>query len=96
MRVTCNHPQSSYGIPVILADDGTVMDYGPGLTAALQKLGWSRADFAGKCGYKSARSVEKFWQGVVPPATTLNMLGVALEGRRAETKRLHDIYDKNQ
>ena len=80
MRTTCNHPQSSYGIPVILADDGSVMDYGPGLTAGLQKLGWSRADFARHCGY-STRSVEKFWQGVVPPAATLNMLGVALDLR---------------
>jgi len=82
MRITCNHSQSSYGIPVILTDSGEVMDYGPGLTAALQKLGWSRADLATHCGYSGPRSVEKFWQGVVPPATTLNMLGVALERRR--------------
>ena len=81
MRTTCNHPQSSYGIPVILADDGSVMDYGPGLTAALAKIGWSRADFAAHCGYSTARSVEKFWQGVVPPAATLNMLGVELDRR---------------
>jgi hypothetical protein len=79
MRITCIHPSSSHGIPVILADDGSVMDYGPGLTATLQKLGWSRADFAAYCGYSGPRSVEKFWQGVVPPATTLNMLAVALD-----------------
>jgi hypothetical protein len=79
MKITCNHSQSSYGIPVILSDGGEVMDYGPGLTAALQKLGWSRADFAVHCGYSGPRSVEKFWQGVVPPSSTLNMLGVELD-----------------
>lgn len=79
MRVTCHHSASSYGVPVILDDGGALMDYGPGLTAILDCLGWSRAQFADHCGYKSARSVEKFWQGVVPPATTLNMLGVELD-----------------
>ena len=29
MRVTTHHPSSSYGVPVILADDGSVMDYAP-------------------------------------------------------------------
>lgn len=82
MRITCNHPQSSYGIPIILADGGEVMDYGPGLTATLQKLGWSRADFASHCGYSGPRSVEKFWQGGAPPAATLNMLGVELDRHR--------------
>lgn len=79
MVITCNHSASSYGVPVILDDGGALMDYGPGLTATLKRLGWSRADFAAHCGYRSARSVEKFWQGVVPPAATLNMLGVALD-----------------
>lgn len=79
MRITCNHSASSCGIPVILSDGGEVMDYGPGLSAALAKLGWSRADFAAHCGYSGTRSIEKFWQGVVPPAATLNMLGVALD-----------------
>lgn len=79
MKITCNHSSSSYGIPVILGDDGQLMDYGPGLTAVLKNLGWSRSDFAANCGYSGPRSVEKFWQGVVPPAAVLNMLGVALD-----------------
>ena len=82
MRVTCNHQASHYGIPVILADGGGVMDYGPGLTAALAKLGWSRADFAAPCGYSGPRSVEKCWQGVVPPAATLTLHGVELDRHR--------------
>jgi hypothetical protein len=82
MKITCHHPASSHGIPVILADDGTVMDYGPGLTAVLKTLRWTRSDFASHCQYKSPRSVEKFWQGVVPPAATLNQLSVAVENSR--------------
>lgn len=79
MKITCNHSQSSYGIPVILDDDGNVMDYVPGLNLALERLGWTRADIAEKSGYKSARSIEKFWQGVPPSAQLLNVLSVALK-----------------
>lgn len=79
MKITCHHPESANGIPVILGDAGNVLGYPAGLTAVLERLEWSRADFAAHCGYKSARSVEKFWQGVTPPAATLNMLAVALE-----------------
>jgi hypothetical protein len=79
MKITCHHPSSTYGIPVILSDAGEPMDYAPGLTATLARIGWSRAQFAERCGYKSARSVEKFWQGVQPPAATLNQLAVALD-----------------
>ena len=78
MKITCNHPSSSSGVPVILDDNGEAMDYGPGLTATLFLLGWSRADFASHCGY-SLRSVEKFWQTTIPPAATLNLLGLELE-----------------
>jgi len=80
MRMTCNHPQSSYGIPVILADDGSVMDYGPGLAACIDRLGWSWADLAAFWGFSSARGVERYRQGVmVPSAANLNMLGVELD-----------------
>ncbi|HRW57947.1 MAG TPA: hypothetical protein P5185_09335 [Oscillospiraceae bacterium] len=78
MRVTCDHSASSYGIPVILDDDGAVMDYAAGLTAVLQRLGWSRERAAIAAGYKSARSIEKFWQGVPPSAQLLNVLALEL------------------
>ena len=87
ITITCNHTSSRYGLPVILDDADQPMDYEPGLTAALVFLDWTREDFAQNCGYKSARSVEKFWQGTTPPASTLNMLGVAIDqassGRRS-------------
>ena len=79
MKITCNHPSSSYGVPVILDDRGEVMDYASGLSAVIDRLNWTRSDFASHCGYSTARSVEKFWQGAIPPAATLNMLGVALD-----------------
>ena len=77
MQITCHHPASSHGIPVILDDAGAPMDYAPGLVEVLARLGWSRSEFAARCGY-SSRSVEKFFQSLVPPAATLNLLSVAL------------------
>lgn len=77
MKITCNHSASSYGQPVILDDSGAVMDYGSGMTAALKKLGWTRAEFAERCGYRP-RGVEKFWQGAPVPASALNVLALAL------------------
>ena len=82
MKITCNHPASSYGQPVILADDRSVMDYGAGLTMALKTLGWSRAELSHRCGYKGrARGVDRFWQGHIPPASVLNVVGLALDLR---------------
>lgn len=83
MTITCNHPASSYGIPVILDDRGEPMDYAPGLTETLRRIGWSREEAARAAGYKSARSIEKFWQGRPPSAQLLNVL--ALEIDRTET-----------
>ena len=97
MQVTCFHEESKGGIPVIVDDQGEVVDYPSGLTKVLDELGWSRAEFAQKMGYKNARAVEQFWQKRIPPANVLNMLELALEappevkGRDAlaEVKRAH-------
>ena len=75
MQVTCLHSASKKGLPVILDDDGDVMPYAKGLTAILKYLQISRAQLAQMMGYKSARSIEKFWQGTTPPAYLLNILG---------------------
>jgi AraC-like DNA-binding protein len=67
VRITTQHARSSYGFPVILDDRGRVMDQIPGLTLALERLGWSRAALAEKCGV-SPRTVEAWFQTVtVPP-----------------------------
>jgi len=80
MRITCNHPQSKNGLPVILSDCREVMGYGEGLTAVLIVLGLTREQFAVKYGYNGERSVERlFHKGSRPPVRLLNRLGVALD-----------------
>ncbi|OQA34210.1 MAG: helix-turn-helix protein [Betaproteobacteria bacterium ADurb.Bin341] len=80
MRCTIDHPASSYGQPVILADDGSVMDYAPGIKAARAKLGLTAAQLAEKLGV-SERTVNGWEQGRMPKTAGLNMLGKLL--RRA-------------
>lgn len=74
MRVTTNHSASSYGQPVILADDGSVMDYAPGIKAIRAKAGLSTQDLADRCGV-SRRTVEGWEQGRTPTAAALNVMG---------------------
>lgn len=73
MRVTTQHPASSYGQPVILADDGSVMDYAPGIKAVRAKLGWSTQQLADACGV-SRRTVEGWEQDRMPTAAALNVM----------------------
>lgn len=78
MRITLNHPASSYGIPVILDDTGKVMDPGPGVSAVRKTIGWSRPVFASMCNV-SIRTVEA-WETRIPvPASALNVLKVGLK-----------------
>jgi len=73
MRVTIKHPASNYGIPVILGDDGKVMDYAPGIKAIRSKLGWSTQQLADACGV-SRRTVEGWESGRPPEAAPLNVM----------------------
>lgn len=73
MRVTTNHPASSYGQPVILADDGSPMDYAPGIKAIRTKCGLSTQALADLCGV-SRRTVEGWEQGRMPTAAALNVM----------------------
>jgi ribosome-binding protein aMBF1 (putative translation factor) len=73
MQITCNHSASSYGIPVILGDDGKVMDYAPGIKAIRAKRGWSTQELADKCGV-SRRTVEGWEAGRMPEARCLNIM----------------------
>jgi DNA-binding transcriptional regulator YiaG len=73
MRVTTNHSASSYGQPVILADDGSLMDYAPGIKAIRSKLGWSTQQLADACGV-SRRTVEGWEQDRTPTAAALNVM----------------------
>ena len=73
MRVTIKHPSSSDGQPVILGDDGLVMDYAPGIKAIRAKLGWSTQQLADACGV-SRRTVEGWESGRMPEAAPLNVM----------------------
>ena len=77
MKITCNHSSSSYGVPVILADDGEVMDYAPGIKALRAKLGISTQDLAERCNV-SRRTVEGWEQGRMPDAAALNVMAQLL------------------
>lgn len=70
MTITCNHSASSYGQPVILADDGTLMDYATGIKAIREKLSLSTQDLADECGV-SRRTVEGWEQGRMPTTNAL-------------------------
>jgi DNA-binding transcriptional regulator YiaG len=80
MKITIDHASSSYGIPVVLADSGEVMDYAPGIKAARAKLGLTAAALAGKLGV-SERTVNGWEQGRMPEVAGLNMLGKLLRGK---------------
>ena len=77
MNITCNHSSSSYGVPVILADGGDVMDYAPGIKAVRAKLSLSTQDLAEKCNV-SRRTVEGWEQGRMPDVAALNVMAQLL------------------
>lgn len=79
MTITTDHAASSYGVPVILGDDGGLMDYGPGVREVRRRLGLSRSALGERLG-ASARTVEGWEQGKdAVPAKRLWMLKELLE-----------------
>ena len=80
MKITTDHPTSSYGIPVILDDAGQVMDYGPGVKALRKKLGLNTSDFGSLIGV-SGRTVEGWEQGKrMPGKPELMLMNQLLRG----------------
>lgn len=73
MRVTTNHSASSYGMPIILDDDGNLIDYGPGIKTIRMNLRWSTQQMADACGV-SRRTVEGWEMGRMPTAAALNVM----------------------
>ena len=81
MRITIDHAASSYGVPVILGDDGQLLDYAPGIRATRDKLGLTARQLGELCGV-SERTVNGWEQGRMPETAALNMLGKLLRARR--------------
>jgi DNA-binding XRE family transcriptional regulator len=78
MRITTEHATSSYGLPVILDDDGHPMDYAPGVRAVRRALGMSTTELGSVVG-KSRRTVEDWEQDRYnPPAEALYVLAAHL------------------
>ena len=73
MIITCDHSASSYGVPVILDDDGQLLDYAEGVRALRALRGWSTLDMAMVAGV-SRRTVEGWEQGRNPRVAALNVL----------------------
>jgi DNA-binding transcriptional regulator YiaG len=73
MQVTTHHPSSSYGQPVILADDGSVMDYAPGIKAIRAKTGMTTQQLAEAVGV-SRRTVEGWEMGRMPSTLALRAM----------------------
>ena len=78
MRVTTDHAASSFGVPVVLDDRDRVMDYGPGVRAVLERLGWDKHTTAERCNV-SVRTVEGWLQGRMPLVSALNVFRDELE-----------------
>ncbi len=88
MKITCDHPASSYGQPVILDDEGNVLDYPEGIVAVRNRLGLTQGRLAEACnvGLAAVRNYEQGRRTNVP-ASLLNMLAILLDRPRADPPR---------
>jgi hypothetical protein len=73
MKITLDHPASSYGIPVILNAKGEVMDYAEGIRTIRRNLALSTKALGAMCNV-SHRTVESWEYGSVPSAAALNVM----------------------
>lgn len=62
MIITTDHARSSFGIPVILDDQGNPMNYAPGVVAVRNRLRITQQQLAESCGV-SVRTVQGWEQG---------------------------------
>ena len=78
MKITAEHPASSYGFPVIVDGKGEVLDYPAGVQAVRRTLGLT-VDQLGELVGKSGRTVEGWEQGRrTPPTEALYVMAKAL------------------
>jgi hypothetical protein len=77
MKVTIEHPVSSYGVPVILDDSGNPLDYSDGLRRCRYRLKMSTVELGRHFGC-SGRTVEGYEQGRLIPVAALNVLSALI------------------
>jgi DNA-binding transcriptional regulator YiaG len=73
MKLTTNHPMSSYGMPIFVDDNNNPIDYADGIKWLREKLNFSVKDLAEKCGV-SPRTVEGWEQGRLPSKSALLLM----------------------
>jgi DNA-binding transcriptional regulator YiaG len=73
MRITTKHAASSYGVPVFLDDDGTLMDYPAGIKLLRKQLGLTAEDLASACGV-SVGTIYNWTSGRMPEVAALNVM----------------------
>jgi len=73
IRLTADHAQSSYGIPVFVDDTNQPLDYADGFQRLRHEKGWNTTKLAELLGV-SARTVEGWEQGRMPAKTVLLLL----------------------
>lgn len=74
MKITINHPMSTYGVPVILDDSGQPLEYSDGFRRCRYRLNMSTIEIGKHLG-ASGRTVEGYEQGRTIPVASLNVLG---------------------
>ena len=95
MTITTRHPESRFGVPVVLGDDGEPLTGGSGVKAVLARLGWDHATAAAKLGV-SVRTVRGWlYEDRQPETRCLNVVGMRRLSARLETET-RVLFDREQ
>lgn len=78
MKLTTEHSQSSYGIPIFVDDNNFPLDYADGVRQLRRQFEWSVRDLADHCGV-SPRTVEGWEQGRLPSRPALLLMQKLLD-----------------
>jgi DNA-binding transcriptional regulator YiaG len=78
MKITTDHPCSSFGVPVILDPQGNPLNYADGVRRVRYSLCLSTVEMGRFCGV-SGRTVEGWEQGRLIPVAALNVLSALVE-----------------
>jgi DNA-binding transcriptional regulator YiaG len=81
MKITTEHPSSSYGIPVMLDDKNWPLDYADGVKLFRETMGWTREELALATG-SSMRTVQGWEYGRPPSGPAIILMGILLERKK--------------